>query len=441
MLSYSVIPSTLGGIKSLAKDIKRSTLGLKHAAALDQASIKAGFQNFRHAQNVLKYPAKKPSFELYLSACWRDKTNGTAGQEILVIQLSAPWEKLVSRVQLGHDRHLRRMRPEGPDHLSVKPLCSTQQSAKKDICGAARSFQFIDATKLRPSGSRSRVFPGGDGEKSIPGMDHWGAWFDPESGRFLLTDEPYEPTVARREEERRKWARKYGVAVERAGWPGMYAPQLGSKLYLVSSLEHGVPVAPILSTLERLPQPVAVEEWTGQSVPYVPPFISPGTLQQQIEVKTKAKEPRTPAKPGTRRASVAYSGLFVGAQRRPAGKMSLEAHEEVGTLLGSVLSISFHRKGVENKLNEVRSELDEWVQREYDDSELSLVQLNDLYYCHIDRTYPKHLGAEEIVEKTACLLKAKSILSENYPDCRPLLKVLEKLDKANRSLLSWGSRR
>lgn len=45
--------NTLESIKRLAKAIKKDA-GIKHFAALDQASMRAGFANYAHAQRTLK---------------------------------------------------------------------------------------------------------------------------------------------------------------------------------------------------------------------------------------------------------------------------------------------------------------------------------------------------------------------------------------------------
>lgn len=45
-------PSTLEGIKRLAKSIKKEK-GIQHSDALNEAAKVAGYENFRHAQNKL----------------------------------------------------------------------------------------------------------------------------------------------------------------------------------------------------------------------------------------------------------------------------------------------------------------------------------------------------------------------------------------------------
>lgn len=53
MSADPIQPSTLAGIKRLAKTIKRER-GISHAEALDAAAKAGGFQNFRNARNVLE---------------------------------------------------------------------------------------------------------------------------------------------------------------------------------------------------------------------------------------------------------------------------------------------------------------------------------------------------------------------------------------------------
>lgn len=55
MLITSIRPSTVDGIKQLAKKIKRE-LSTTHTEALDVASRQAGYENFVHARRQLSMP-------------------------------------------------------------------------------------------------------------------------------------------------------------------------------------------------------------------------------------------------------------------------------------------------------------------------------------------------------------------------------------------------
>lgn len=54
----SIKPTTVEGIKRLAKQIKRER-ALTHTAALHEAAKQAGFQNWQHAHKALTKEEKK----------------------------------------------------------------------------------------------------------------------------------------------------------------------------------------------------------------------------------------------------------------------------------------------------------------------------------------------------------------------------------------------
>ena len=61
--NQSIRPTTLEGIKRLAKGIKRD-LDVTHGRALDLAAQQANFENFRHARQALQHlPLKVPDTE------------------------------------------------------------------------------------------------------------------------------------------------------------------------------------------------------------------------------------------------------------------------------------------------------------------------------------------------------------------------------------------
>lgn len=54
----SIKPTTIGGIKRLAKQMKKAELfpGESHVKLLDRAAVRAGYSNYNHAFNVLGGP-------------------------------------------------------------------------------------------------------------------------------------------------------------------------------------------------------------------------------------------------------------------------------------------------------------------------------------------------------------------------------------------------
>lgn len=432
MSKEAIRPSSLDGIKRLAKSIKAEK-GTQHTQALDEASRAAGFQNFRHASNTLRSPHQAEHKErLFITAYWKDRDNGTRGRETLTVWLSARWEELVSPTQLRNHRALMALRGEGPDHLSVDRLRFTQSEARSSVCAAARTLQFIDATKLRPSSSYSRIFPKGNLSNSIPGMDHYSAWYDPASKRYLLADEPYENAVEDIAHEREAWGTNHGYAIAKPKWAGMYAPDIGSQLYLIADIKKGIPLPPLEAALKGLPSPTVESDWSGESADSIPIFVSPGTSAKASEPKKKSAK-----KPSTKGNSVGYVMSLVGPSHRPNARMPIEAHEEVGRLLKGVLLDTYNRKGVYKKVNAIRCELDEWTQREYDEAALPSERFFNIYYRESGSSFAKALTDLAKQTHIDSLDKAGEILTTHYPDSTPLRSIMKKLAAAKKSLASW----
>lgn len=437
MSSEDIRPSTLDGIKRLAKTLKVER-GVRHLQALDDAARAAGYQNFRHAGNVLRsrppLQAPHPPQRVYLTAYWKDKESGSSGRETLTLDMSCLWGDLITPAQLENHRALVHFRAEGPDHLAREQLLRTQSEARRAVCAAARALQFMEATRLRPSKSHSRAFPGGRSMNAIPGRDHYSIWYDRDTKRYLFVDEPYEEAAKSKLAERQAWAEKYSYLVIKPTWPGMYAPDVGSRLYLVADAAKGVPLEPIAAALDQLAPPIVEQAWRGESAPMLPFFVSPGAVAKLATAKEKPPAARKPAGP---RNSIGYVQTFVGPQRRPKARMPIEAHAEVGRLLKSVLTATYHRKGVYNRVNAIRSELDEWTQREYNHAELPNEQFFELYYHESGSTFERALSEAVRAHHGTSLTEAKKILVQHYPDCPPLRSLLQKLDAAQKSLQTW----
>jgi hypothetical protein len=212
----------------------------------------------------------------------------------LTILLSSPWADLITPALLKNHRALAHFRAEGPDHLSREFLVKTQSEARRAVCAAARAFQFMDATKLRPSRSFSRIYPGGDSRNAVPGRDHFSIWYDRTTKRYLFADEPYEKSIEDKLHEREAWARRHGFAIIKPQWCGMYAPDIGSRLYLIAHQTKGIPLEPIVAALDKLPNPTVAEPWSGESEPMTPYFVSPGSLAKAVVTNAKKHEPDEP---------------------------------------------------------------------------------------------------------------------------------------------------
>lgn len=426
MSEKSVRPSTIDGIKSLAKSIKRDK-GIKHSEALDCAAQAAGFSNFTHATREL---GDKPRHFLWITARWFDRATKERGQETLKVAFDRPYAELVSPSQARSDRYLGNVRADAPDHLVILSMSENVDLARRHVCEVARTLQFIDATGLKPSDAR-RPYPKGRFDNRVPNQDHASVWWDPVHRRHVLADEPYVRPEDPISEERLAWAKRYGWEIVKPAWGSIYWTDGGCWLFLMTDRAKGPSLRPLVDALEKAPKPVAAKRWTGFSGAYHAAVDTPGTRAAAAAKEAAVAKVRKPAR---KRASIAYTMSFVGRRLRPDARMPVEAHQEVGTLLKSVLVAAAKRDGARTRIDRMRSELDEWVQREYSHSELDQETFSDLYYHEDDLDASLPMSRDEMIRR---IETARSILARHYPDCPPLDEVKGQADRAIASIRSW----
>lgn len=328
MSRKSIRPSTLDGIKRLATSLKAEQK-IQHACALDLAAHAAGFQNFAHARRALQHAHgaghPQPLEALLLSAYWENQESHTSGRESLVILLSTPWADLITPALFKNLHALAHFRAEGPDHLVLGFPAKSQSDARRAVSAAVRAFRFMDATKLRPSRSFSRVYPGGDARNAIPGREHVSIWYDRTTKRYLFADEPYENSIQDRLHEREAWAKQHGYAIAKPVWPGMYAPDIGTRLYLIAHPTKGIPLEPIVAALNKLRRPEGEDQWNGDSEPMQPRYLSPGSLAKLILAKAKREsaKPEVLSVPVKAPAEIRMGWSVVG--RRNAANKPIQA--------------------------------------------------------------------------------------------------------------------
>jgi hypothetical protein len=435
MSNGPIRPSTLDGIKRYAKILKASQ-GLKHADALNAAAVAGDFQNYAHARRHFNDGTRTESGHLaYITVNWRVRETKESGQETLPIRMAIPLDQLVKPAHLKSAPGLAGFRFSAADHLSHEYWADSQSQARRWACAAARTLAFMEATGLRPSAGHSRAYPRGDFQNAVPRMDHSSTWYHPVTRAYVLVDEPYHGHMKDIPEDRLAWARKHGWEIVKPSWRGMYYPDGGCVLYLATDKAKGHSLASIVAALDALSPPIVEAKWNGISAPPSPPFVSPAA-------RPKADAPQPASASGKRNppATVGYHPPLGGRERRrPAKRMPIEAHAEVGRLLKSVIAKTYGRQGVYNRLNIVRSDLDDWVQREYNRAELSDERFFGLYYHEGSKAEADGLTHQALRDRhVANLEQAKRILAQHYPDCAPLRGILKSIDAATRSLRSWA---
>jgi len=438
MPNEAIRPTTLTGIKTLAKELKVRN-GIRHSAALDKAAQVAGYQNFAHAHRQLSAGAMTPgSHTIYITTYWRSRMPADAGQETVSIQLPVPLDQLIRPHQMRHARYLRGFHFTASDHVVDELTTRSQSDARRRACAAIRTLTFMQATGLKPSSGHSRAYPRGSARNAMPGHDHSSEWFDPKVKVYVLVDEPYRRgNDGRISEERLAWAAHFGWNIVKSSWGGVYNPEGKCELYLAADKAGGYDLAPIVEALDALPPPFVEEHWTGVSSLMRPRFQSPGD-------KIKAAAPKPPPKPRGKtgpRVTVGYHAMFDSrARRRPDARMPMEAHTEVGYLIKKVLAECWARAGVVKRLERVRTDLDDWVQREYGPGELPDAKFFDLYYRGDEHRGPRvPPGVAWKKTQLEHLQRVQSILKQHYPDCPPRRTLIASSDYAIKSLKAWAA--
>lgn len=430
MSKAPIQPSTLDGIKRYAKALKSSE-NLKHSTALDAAAVAGGFHNYTHARRHLENNLVRPQTYLaYITADWRIEKTLERGQETLLVNLAMPLNEMVSTTHLKKS-HLADFRFSAPDHLIHKFVANSQSSARRHACAAARTLIFMETTGFRPARSTRRAYPNSNPLNAMPEYDHTSIWHDPVADSYIFADEPYSRLNGEFPQNRITWAQRHGWEIVRTKSFGMYYPDGGCELYLAADKSKGYSLAPVLKALDALPPPPMEGNWNGQTTMFPARFVSPGALKK----KAKSENPPRKGKTGPR-LTISYQMAFSGKRSRPKARMPVSAHAEVGKLLKSVLSTTHNRRGVYNRLNAIRSELDDWVQCEFSHQELPNEQFFNLYY-HNDTS--SHSIDKSLRDKhIQSLESAKSILVLHYPECPPLRKILNSIDAALKSLRTWS---
>lgn len=139
-------------------------------------------------------------------------------------------------------------------------------------------------------------------------------------------------------------------------------------------------------------------------------------------------------KPAGRQVTVPYNHTFMGQQLRPNASIPISAHEEIGMLLKSVLFAAPGRDGVRNRIDAIRSELDEWAMRECTTQGLDQDAFNTIYYHGRDRYPYRPIDRDEMIRR---IETSKQILTSYYPDCSPLNALMALADKAVASIRAW----
>jgi hypothetical protein len=423
MLIGDVRPSTIEGLKSLAAQYRKQQ-GIQHSTALDLAAKAANCTNFKHALRTL--PARGSRLQrpyVLLTIYWCDKDKRyQVGRETLKIVLARPILETCRRTELKRVRGFGNLRMVAPDHFVCDTIAGSQTYARERLSTAERSVRFMEHTGLRPTRAYRKAYPGGHADDKLPNNDHATDWVDPESGQFILIDEPYRGVPD--EAERATWAERTGWRVVKTSWPGMYYPH-SCDLYVATDARTGYDVDALVATINSMPAPLIEKDWSGDSSLSWETFTSPMANSPQDARRARCRGTIYPA---ATKSTLPYSYNMGNDRRRPAAAMPVESHIEAGSIIKAVLWSDQIPHGANRRLNSVRSTLEDWMAIEIGRGQMEGPEFFDVYYNETESDASNFERARSRAAIVEMLGDLKQKLQAAYPDCAPLRQQLHKID-------------
>lgn len=125
---------------------------------------------------------------------------------------------------------------------------------------------------------------------------------------------------------------------------------------------------------------------------------------------------------------------------RPPAAMSLTGHRAAARILKRLHHLTMDRPGVHNRVESVRSTLDDWLQKEYDYDALPNNDFHQEYYYgqHSEDVEPlKVLDEKQVSAISTELAKVESLVRDAYVDCRPRDEILRDIQQCRVALDRW----
>lgn len=415
MVTHATPPSTIDGIKRLAKAIKRES-GITYLAALEEAAGKAGFQNFLHATRAIAKSSDQ-NYTAYVTVYWNDRgpEAPSSGRYTTEVQLTRPLSELLADGLKVGGAYLRNFRLEAPDHIEMRTDAGSPISAMQYLDQARFTLLFMNSTGLVRV-SRKRNIEAMNGLGRVPKADHMTEWEDPQSGDWLLLDEPYLSPVPG---FRKEWLQEHGLYQVAPRWPGLYYPGLADP-YLISPSKELL--ARVQAQVEGIPGR-SYPKGMPQEMEYNSKFISPAHI-----ASGKLRRSRATPFTGVRNGAIAYGGSpGVRSMWRPARSMSLEMHTTIGPILHKLCNSFTRTAGVTGrvyeKLNQVRSRLEDWAFMEHPGGITAEVDAKLYYGPSVD-------GYTTPQDSIKAIETVRDVLLEGYEECKPRAQMLAKIEAA-----------
>lgn len=215
-------PPSPNRLKRKAEQLRVDNPQLSQRTALDVAARHYGASNYNAyfrewRRNRTGQPATLPRarpHQVTLIARWIDHKSPYTGAETVQVATSQPWWEFLTLEQRRSTMALASFRIDQADRsrlVSRKPFAGAV-SALFNVQKAARVLSFVDETRVLPApfGKASRALGIVDTNLRFPAMDHEREWFDPLTGSYFLTNEPYSSRLDSEAEKQEMWARNAG---------------------------------------------------------------------------------------------------------------------------------------------------------------------------------------------------------------------------------------
>ena len=419
MLNEYIQPSTIGGIKRRAKQLKNAH-GVPHYEALNIAAKSASFENFAHACKQLQNSNSiKSDYQLFFTVYWYNRESYKAGREVIEIELSMPLVKIATKSELKKSNSWFRL--AAADHFVNDHVCDSQTAARKKICEAVRELRFMEATGLKHSKDDKAGYPNRDYKNKLPKMDHSSGWYDPDTGQFILVDEPYLAPVVNG--ERAAWAKKHNWHLQASKWSGMYYPGM-SNMFVSADASTGYDFKGLMAKIDSIPYLVTEGSWAGRSSKGHDTFFSPLAVTPKDKKRAVAKG--TIFRVSSSKTQPMRSWDAPYNERRPNAVMSIESHQLAARVIKAIQQSTAKPTTVNSQLSSIKSKLEDWFFSEHDKNATDMFEL--FYYGSIDSNDLFILQAHSSKGVINLLQKLKDMLLDAYVDCEPLRKMVRKLN-------------
>ena len=297
----------------------------------------------------------------------------------------------------------------------MRSTAESLESARELLTRAALSLAFMEAARLQPMTTKVQRSAMEKADQ-LPSADHISRWVCVDTGAWLMLDEPYQHVDRPEYQARRNdWAIEHGLKLMKPSWEGLYYPGSAVPHFLsrdVALINH------VVATVERLSTNKA-DAWVFQSANFSSQFVSPARAESG-----KKRKPRPGTTYGFSKNAIEYRRTEGwGSIWRPAQKMSIAGHKEMGWILKRLYATAMPYSA-RALLSELQSELENWMEAEYRGEDHPDFDQDAYYGGHDIPSCPSRIETLEAVDRL------RSIMTGTYLDSKPLRDHLKKVDSA-----------